>query len=186
MRKRLVSWGGILLAILLLVALLGFPYLDRWGAEAVTRQGRTLVNSKDYPVAISHFNRAIETDPRYAPAYHGRGTAYFRLGDRDRAIADFGEAIRLDPADARARHDRGVAYFQSADFDAALADFGEAIRLKPDYARAWLARSQVYSKRGDAAQAQADRQKAVELDPSLEGSGPSPKANTESSTERRE
>jgi Flp pilus assembly protein TadD len=169
-RKRLVSWGGILLAILLLAALLGFPYLDRWGAEAVTRQGRALVNSKDYPAAIDHFSRAMETDPGYAPAYHGRGVAYLHQGERDRAIADFGEAIRLDPNNARARHDRGVAYFQAGDFDRALADFGEAIRLDPGYARAYLARSRAYAKKGDAAQAQADRQKAVELDPSLDKS----------------
>src|SRR6476659_1178043 len=95
-RKRLLSWAGILLGVLLLAALLGFPYLDRRMAEATTRQGRSLVNSKDYPAAIDHFNRAIEIDPKYAPAHDGRGVAYLNQGELDRAIADFDEAIRLD------------------------------------------------------------------------------------------
>src|ERR1700720_4501314 len=129
--KRLSLWGLIVLVALLVAVLAGFDYLDRWAADAATRGGRAAVNSKEYPKAIEQFNRAIEIDPKYAPAYHGRGVAYFRQGEWDRAIADFGEAIRLDPADARARYDRGVAYSRAGEYDRAIADFGDAIRLNP-------------------------------------------------------
>ena len=170
MKKWFSVLGWILIGGLLLAVPIGFHYLDRWGAEACTRSGKALVNRKEYAQAIDHFNRAIEVDPTYAPAYDGRGVAYLNQGEQDRAIVDLSEAIRLDPSDARAQYHRGVAYSRSGDYDRALADFGEAIRLSPGSANAYLARSWVYAKKGDDAQAKADRQKAVELDPALEKS----------------
>jgi tetratricopeptide (TPR) repeat protein len=164
---RRFPWRWVLAGILLLGVAAIF-YIDRWAPEELTRRGRALVNSKEYPQAIDSFNRAIEIDSKYAPAYHGRGLAYLNQGDRDRAIVDFGQAIRLAPDDHRARYHRGVAYSRAGDYDRALADFGEAIRLKPDYAAAYMTRSWVDAKKGDDAQARADRQKAIELDPALE------------------
>src|SRR5947209_5072090 len=73
--KRLSSWGWILVVVLLAAAPLGLRYLDRWAADACTREGRALVNRKDYPRAIEQFDRALQIDPKYAPAYHGRGVA---------------------------------------------------------------------------------------------------------------
>jgi tetratricopeptide (TPR) repeat protein len=171
---RRFPWRWVLAGFVILASAAIF-IVDRRGPEAVTRRGRALVNSKEYAQAIDHFNRAIEIDPTYAPAYHGRGVAYLALGERNRAIAEFSEAIRLDPNDARNFHDRGVAYSRADDYDRALADLSEAIRLNSAYARAYLARSWVYARKGDDNQAKADRQKAVELDRSLaknEGAGP--------------
>src|SRR4051794_38946582 len=76
MKKWFSSWGWILGVCLVVAVPLGFYYLDRWSAEACTRRGRALVNSQEYPQAIDHFSRAIQIDPKYAPAYHGRGLAY--------------------------------------------------------------------------------------------------------------
>ena len=163
--KRLSSWGWIPVAVLLAAVPLGFHFLDRWAADAATRSGRAAINSKQYSQAVDHFNRAIQIAPKYAPAYHGRGVAYFHQGEWDRAIADFTQAIQLDATDARSRYDRGVAYSRVEDYDRALTDFGDAIRLKPGYARAYRARGWVYGKKGDAARAEADRQKGAELDP---------------------
>jgi tetratricopeptide (TPR) repeat protein len=164
------SWRWIVGLTLLLAVPLGFHYFDRWAADACTRQGRSLVNSKQYPQAIDQFNKAIQIDPKYAPAYHGRGVAFLDHGETDRAIADFGEAIRLDASDARSRYHRAVAYARKKQLDQALADLTEAIRLNPTYAAAYLTRSWVYTEKGEADRAKADRQKAAELDPALEKS----------------
>ena len=83
---RRFPWRWALVGILLLGGV-GLFYLDRWAAAAVTRRGRALVNSKEYSQAFEHFNRAIQIDAKYAPAYHGRGVAYFCQGEWDRAIA---------------------------------------------------------------------------------------------------
>jgi tetratricopeptide (TPR) repeat protein len=88
---RWFPWRWALVGILLPGGA-GLFFLDRWAAEAATRSGRAAVNNEDYPQAIDHFNRAIQINPRCAPAYHGRGLAYFHQGDRDRAIADSGQA----------------------------------------------------------------------------------------------
>ena len=74
--KRFRSCVWVLLVALLSAVPLGLHYLDRYAAEAATRRGKALVNSKEYAEAIEAFGRAIEIDPKYAPAYHGRGVAY--------------------------------------------------------------------------------------------------------------
>ena len=163
--KRLSSWGWIPVVVLLAAVPLGFHFLDRGAADVATQSGMAAINSKQYSQAIDHFNRAIQIAPKYAPAYHGRGVAYFHQGEWHRAIADFTHAIQLDPSDARSRYDRGVACCRVENYDGALTDFGEAIRLNPEYARAYRARGWVYGKKGDAARARVDRQKAAELDP---------------------
>src|SRR5262245_42150496 len=119
-RKRLFSWVGILLGVLALASLLGFPDLDRRRAEATTRRGRRDVTSHASPAAIQHVGRASELDPKYAEAYDGRGVAYLNQGHTERAIADLNEAIRLDPNDALAWQHRGAAYARAGDPDRAL------------------------------------------------------------------
>jgi len=51
----------------------------------------------DLGPAIADYSKAIELDPKFAPAYNARGITYAKKGDPDRAIADFDNAIELDP-----------------------------------------------------------------------------------------
>src|SRR4051812_41568292 len=79
---RRFPWRWVMAGFVILASATIF-IVDRWGSEAVTRRGRGLINSKEYAQAIDHYNRAIEIDPAYAPAYHGRGVAYLALGEQD-------------------------------------------------------------------------------------------------------
>ena len=62
----------------------------------LTVEGTKLLDSGRYREAIPHFDEAIRLNPRYAEAYHNRGTAYDSLGQSKRAIQDYDEAIRLN------------------------------------------------------------------------------------------
>ena len=44
-------------------------------------------------LALTNFNRVIELDPKYAPAYNGRGLVWDRFLNYDEAIADFTSAV---------------------------------------------------------------------------------------------
>ena len=46
--------------------------------------------------AVQQFEKAVEKNPKYAPAFFNRAEAYRRLGKTDAALGDYSEAIRLD------------------------------------------------------------------------------------------
>ncbi|MCA9803246.1 MAG: hypothetical protein KC777_14850 [Cyanobacteria bacterium HKST-UBA02] len=48
--------------------------------------------------AIADLSRAIETDPRFAPAYTERGICYSDSSEYDRAWHDLNRAVSLDPS----------------------------------------------------------------------------------------
>src|SRR5262249_34267874 len=100
---------------------------------ALTRQGATASNDRDYDRAIALFSEAIRLDPHYSMAFNDRGIAYLNKGDVDRAISDYNEAIRLDPHNSKAFNNRGNAYSKKGDNDRAISDYNEAIRLDPNY-----------------------------------------------------
>ncbi|MCX7427833.1 MAG: tetratricopeptide repeat protein [Planctomycetia bacterium] len=51
----------------------------------------------DFDRAIADYSEAIQLDPQFARAYHNRGNAYLKKGDRAKAESDIAEANRLDP-----------------------------------------------------------------------------------------
>ena len=52
---------------------------------------------KQYTEAIADYDKAIELDPKLAPAYMNRGVAKYNLKQYSEAIADYDKAIELDP-----------------------------------------------------------------------------------------
>jgi tetratricopeptide (TPR) repeat protein len=106
--------------------------------------------------AIALMSRAIQLDPKYAPAYCDRGLALVIKGDLDKAVTDLNTAIRLAPSGERSYFNRGFAYFHKGDYDKAVADYTEAIRLQPGYAEAYRDRGYVAALKGDFSKALAD------------------------------
>ncbi len=73
---------------------IGIPYyagtpeqFHRWGLAEV-KQG-------NYNAAIEHYNRALSINPNFAPAYLGRGIAFYRLGKEAEATQDAQTAANL-------------------------------------------------------------------------------------------
>jgi lipoprotein NlpI len=114
---------------------------------------------------MADFEKAIEIDPKLAPAYTGRGIAYEKKGDHDRAIADYSKAIELDPKDAHSYYHRGNAYERKGEYDRAIADFDKAIELNPKLAGAYNNRGIVHFVNQDYDHAIADYNEAIRLDP---------------------
>lgn len=51
--------------------------------------GTVYLNLKDYPQAIENFTKALKFGPpRYAEPHHGLGTAYLRIGDREKSVKE--------------------------------------------------------------------------------------------------
>ena len=54
-------------------------------------------NKEDYQKALKDYYAALAIDPAFAPAYFGRASSWYKLGNLPRALEDAKEALRLEP-----------------------------------------------------------------------------------------
>ena len=125
--------------------------------------------------AVDQFNKAIEVDPGYAPAYSGLADCYTTLGYLSyldpldafpRARGAAGKALELDPSLAEAH--ASLAYYNlyhAWNWTEAENEFKKAIELNPNYATAhdWYSYYLMAMGRFDEAWKEVNR--AHELDP---------------------
>ena len=94
--------------------------------------------------AIEAFNRAVEIDPTYAPAWAELADTYLWVGssekfsrEKARALADqaIEKAISINPDYAFAYYVRGISWiFSKNEFNQGIEDFEHALELEPDNA----------------------------------------------------
>lgn len=125
--------------------------------------------------AIEHFNKAIQEDPKYAPAFAGLADSYVMSSEWDsvsptemlsKAKLMAIIAVELNPSLAEAHASLAVvAYRHDWDFQTADREFQEAITLNPSYSRAhqWYGVFLAYMGRFD--QAFSELTRAQSLDP---------------------
>ena len=125
--------------------------------------------------AIEHFTKAIQEDPKYAPAYAGLADSYIMSSAWDsvsptavlsRAKQMAITAVELNPSLAEAHASLAVvAYRHDWDFQAAETEFQEAINLNPSDSRAheWYGVFLAYMGRFD--QAFSELTQAQSIDP---------------------
>ena len=135
------------------------------GAKLYNDRGLAKSESRDFPGAITDYNKAIEIDPQYAKAYNNRGLAKSESRDFPGAITDYNKAIEIDPQYAKAYNNRGLAKSESRDFPGAITDYNKAIEIDPQYAKAYNNRGLAKSESRDFPGAITDYNKAIEIDP---------------------
>ncbi|MEM7045928.1 MAG: adenylate/guanylate cyclase domain-containing protein [Pseudomonadota bacterium] len=119
--------------------------------------------------AVHWFDRAIEADPAYGPAYAWRICASSWLPEFDfeteRWYID--RAIELDPFNPEAQRIMGVVMMMSGDYDAARYHHQRAMELSPNDAYILARSSAFYTFNGQPEVALKLLDKAEELDPLL-------------------
>ena len=126
--------------------------------------------------AITHYTRATELDPTYAPAHAALADCFNQLGTvllgggspqslRPRAAAAAMEALRMDPSSAEAHAALGYVLHYDWRFGDSEQEFRRAIQLNPSYSmsRIWYANLLMSRQRMPEALAQVFA--ARELDP---------------------
>ncbi|MBZ5516493.1 MAG: protein kinase [Acidobacteriia bacterium] len=125
--------------------------------------------------AIDHFQRALEIDPAYAPAYAGLADSHLQLSNSGflppkeampRAEAAAQKALDIDESLAEAHTTLAEAHKDyDWDWTACEKEFKRAIELNPNYATAhqWYAEYLSLARRH--AEAIAEAQRAQQLDP---------------------
>ena len=125
--------------------------------------------------AIAEFQKAIEADPQFAPAYAGLADCYVVLPLlASEPTSEFypkaddaaKKALALDPNLAEVH--TSVAYaklYQAWDFEGAEREFQQALRLDENYSTAHQWYAELLALEGRKEEAMAQIQKAEELDP---------------------
>ena len=126
-------------------------------------QGMAFYEKGQYDRAITYFNKALEINPRYAPAYTVRCDVYLVKGQLEQALSDCNKAIEINPRDAEAYSFRGHAYAEKGQYDKAIADFTKAIEINPRDAVAYNNRGFAYLFKREYEKAWDDVHKAESL-----------------------
>jgi eukaryotic-like serine/threonine-protein kinase len=104
------------------------------------------------PLAVEHFNRAVELDPTYAPTHAALADCFNQLGTvmvgtgsprtfRPRAAAEAIKALQIDPYSAEAHAALGFVWHYEWRWVDAERELRRAVELNPSYslARIWYA-----------------------------------------------
>lgn len=100
--------------------------------RAANMLGVIALKTKNYPAAITHFNKAIAVKPDFAGSYYNLGLVFSATDQADKAVDFFDRTIALMPDYADAYISRGDACKKLRRFDDAIADYEKAIAIRPD------------------------------------------------------
>jgi tetratricopeptide (TPR) repeat protein len=109
-------------------------------SEGNHENGTNVVDGRQ--AEIDGLTKLIDLNPNDASAYHKRGRARERTGDRQKAMEDFDRAIALDPTGGRFFLSRGSAKVDGGDFQGAIEDFDRAVAIDEGLARGYFFRAQ--------------------------------------------
>jgi tetratricopeptide (TPR) repeat protein len=144
----------------------------QWGTFFLNKR-----TTPDLLKALDYFQKAIQVDPRYAPAYAGLAACYSLLGSApytqlppkesySKAESSARKALELDESLAEAHISLGYSLLvYERNYEQARREFERAIRLRPGYATAHDYYAYYLTAMGDMTRAIAERETARRLDP---------------------
>ena len=124
-------------------------------AIAYYNRGFAFYSKRDYDGAIRDYDRAINIQPKYAPALVRRAHAHQEKRQYEGALADYEEAAQIDPKFAFERS-KGFLFFYLGRMTQSAEMFERHIKSNPDDTRVMLFRYLVEAKIGNALAAARD------------------------------
>jgi len=94
--------------------------------------GVELASQGKFDQALSHYNRALQLNPKYSKTYSNLGIALKSMGRLDDAITNYRRAIELEPGYTEAYNNLGNAFRLQGKYDEAVDCLRRAIALNPD------------------------------------------------------
>jgi cellulose synthase operon protein C len=133
-------------------------------AGAHNNLGVVYYNKGLYAEAITHFEKALELDPRMQVAERNVQIAYFHTGYFETLVAELRARLAQDPNDVDA-HDRlARAYYYGGDHATAIEEWRKAANVKQDFTTRYrLARAE--QQRGNLEGALVEVQQALLIEP---------------------
>lgn len=116
---------------------------------------------------INYFTRALELNPRFAPAYEERGLHYYFQEKYDKVIEDFTNFIHLVPNKADAYRMLGMAYLKINNNEKAITNFDNALNLEPKIRGVFGYRAEALRMNGQLDETIEDAGKAIAMESDL-------------------
>lgn len=117
--------------------------------------------------ALFAYEKAIETNPNFAPAYLGRAKAMTTLDPEFDIETDLTQSVALDPDLAAAHLELTAFYLSIGNYDQALEALEITEKLAPESPLVYAYRSQAYLHTGEYEMALEAAQQAYELDQTI-------------------
>jgi len=92
---------------------------------------------KQYDVAVTCYNKALEISPDYFEAYTNLGNVDLELGQHNAAIKHFKQALKINLDHAVTHNNLGSALRDIGQHDAAINSYKRALEITPDYVEAY-------------------------------------------------
>lgn len=134
-------------------------------AKDYYEQGVSYTRSKQYYLAIQAYQKAINSNLKYAPAYAELGYAYNQVGRYDDGAKALQQSIELNPGVADVHRNLAASYRGMERWVAARDSLENAVRLDPQYAVAWNELGFVYRKVTQPNDAVTAYRRAVSIKP---------------------
>ncbi len=112
-------------------------------AHQWVKVGISEYNSKRYNECLYACDLAIELDPYYAKAYHGRGLALARLKRYEEALITYQKATLLAPEDAKLHANVAGLLFYKREYEVAGLAYGRAVQLDSQFEVVYVEKSKV-------------------------------------------
>jgi len=106
----------------------GSPTMD-----LLLKRARAALESEDFGAAIEHFTALTDHAPEFAEGWHGRATAYFRVGKLGPALADLEKTLALNPHHYGAIYGLAVIFEQLKKYDEAYDAYSAVLAIHPHH-----------------------------------------------------
>lgn len=94
---------------------------------------------KDFRGAEKEFERAIELNPKYAPAHQRYAELlFYKLGRLEEALAEARAAVDLEPLEPYYNRYLGTMLFYARQYNAAIEQFQRVLEIDPNYSDVWI------------------------------------------------
>ena len=113
---------------------------------------------------IHYFTKALELNPRFAPAYEERGLNYYFQEKYDKVVQDFTHYIHLVPNKADAFRMLGMGYLKIGNYPKAIVNFDKALELKSESGDVLSYRAEAFRLNGQLKKAITDAGRAISLE----------------------
>ncbi len=99
--------------------------------------GRYREGQGAYEQAIAAYRKALDADPKYAPAWNALGTLQAQLGRFDDGLAALERAVQLQPSASHLHNNLGYALLLAGRAEPAVGSLRRAVELDAGNQRAW-------------------------------------------------
>jgi protein O-mannosyl-transferase len=90
----------------------------------------------NWSAALTYYQRAVESDPKYWPAWNNMGNTVFSMGERQRSLEYFYETLRLNQDYWPAQYNVAIVKYLSGRYEEALPRLRSVLDWRPDFREA--------------------------------------------------